>query len=210
MIELTEKAAQYAAEKSNEVIANALAKAYEEGYRDGYKDREEEIPIDLRDNKTEYVDLGLPSGTLWSADYEMEDKKVIFLPYETAENYNLPTEEQWKELFETCERHVEKNTYGDLYSVTFIGPNGNSINFHSTGFKKAGRLVHKNMYGAGHLYFWINNKEDGNEKKAVHMGRVGEGALRITAIDITLVFSGFSIPIRLVKTRRYILIPNQS
>ena len=48
----------------------AIAQAYADGYRNGYKDREEEIPVDLRDNKTEYVDLGLPSGTLWSTDYE--------------------------------------------------------------------------------------------------------------------------------------------
>ena len=196
---ITERAASYAEGKANEAITKAIAQAYADGYRDGYKDRENEIPVDLRDNKTVFVDLGLPSGTLWSADYEREDEKVIFLPYKTAENYNLPTEEQWKELFETCERHGKYNTYGDLYSVTFIGPNGNSIDFHSTGYKKAGRLVQKNNNGAGHVFFWISNKEGGNEKKTVNMGRTGEGAFRKTDIDITTLFSGFQLPVRLVR-----------
>ena len=59
-MELIEKAASYAAGKANKAITNAIAQAYADGYRDGYKDREQEIPVDLRDNKTEYVDLGLP------------------------------------------------------------------------------------------------------------------------------------------------------
>lgn len=113
MMEIVERAASYAEGKANEAITKAIAQAYVDGYRDGYKDRENEIPVDLRDSKTVFVDLGLSSGTLWSADYEREDEKVIFLPFDTAENYNLPTEELWKELFETCERHGEYNTYGD-------------------------------------------------------------------------------------------------
>jgi len=203
MVELTEKAAQYAAEKSNEVIANALAKAYEDGYRDGYKDREEEIPVDMRDNRTEYVDLGLPSGTLWAKNYEKEEDKIIYLPFERAKLLKLPTEEMWKELFETCRWRCHNNIYGDLYSITFVGPNGNSIQFFSEGYKEARHLVHKNSYGAGCVYFWINDSETcvGVEKKAIFMGRVGEGALRRTAIEITPVFSGFSLPIRLVKTK---------
>ena len=73
MNELSLKAENYAAEKMNELMAKAIAQAYADGYRDGYCERQQEIPVDLRDNKTEYVDLGLSSGTLWSADYEREN-----------------------------------------------------------------------------------------------------------------------------------------
>ena len=77
---LAEKSEKYAAGKANAAIDKAIAQAYADGYRDGYKAREEEIPVDLRDNKTEFVDLGLPSGTLWAKDYERADGKLHFLP----------------------------------------------------------------------------------------------------------------------------------
>lgn len=57
MIELATKAENYAAEKTNEVMVRAIAQAYADGYRDGYKDREEEIPVDLRDNKRSMLTL---------------------------------------------------------------------------------------------------------------------------------------------------------
>ena len=70
MIELNEKAGSYAEANVINVLKEAFAKVYADGYRDGYKDREEEIPVNMRPNQTKYVDLGLPSGTLWSDDYE--------------------------------------------------------------------------------------------------------------------------------------------
>ena len=66
MKELIEVANNYAENKTNEVLTSAIAQAYADGYKDGYRDREEEIPVDIRFKKTEYVDLGLPSGTLWA------------------------------------------------------------------------------------------------------------------------------------------------
>ena len=69
MKELKELSANYATEKTNEMMSQIVAQAFADGYRMGYKDREDEIQVDLCDSKTEFVDLGLPSGTLWSADY---------------------------------------------------------------------------------------------------------------------------------------------
>lgn len=201
MVELTQKAAQYAAEKSNEVIANALSKAYEDGYRDGYKDREEEIPVDLRDNKTEYVDLGLPSGTMWAKNNETENGRTLFFPYYKAGDLSLPTEEQWSELQSICEWKGAYNSFNEVYSITFIGPNGNSITFPATGFKKGDQLVYKNHYGYGHVFFWISDKEETKEKNAIHMGRKGEGAMKYTDICLTRVFSGFQLPVRLVRMK---------
>ena len=83
---ILENAEKYAEGKANQAITKAIADAYVEGYKAGYKDREEEIPMDLRDNKTEYVDLGLPSGTLWASDYEKSGGKYIYLPYEEAKH----------------------------------------------------------------------------------------------------------------------------
>ena len=57
MKEVGQIAAEYAVAQTNEVMSLAIAKAYADGYRDGYRDREEEIPVNLRNNETEYVDL---------------------------------------------------------------------------------------------------------------------------------------------------------
>lgn len=54
MKELSLKAENYVAEKVNELMTKAIAQAYADGYRDGYCEREQEIPIDLRDNKNNY------------------------------------------------------------------------------------------------------------------------------------------------------------
>ena len=92
MIELKEKASSYAEENVLEVLKEAFAKVYADGYRDGYKDREGEIPVDLRTNQTKYIDLGLPSGTLWSTDYEKEGDEVKYLRFSESLNYDIPTE----------------------------------------------------------------------------------------------------------------------
>ena len=102
MIELKEKANNFAEENILEVLKEACSKVYAEGYRDGYKDRDAEISVDLRDNKTEYVDLGLPSGTLWAKNDESIDGERIYLPYVSALHMYLPTAEQWNELQNDC------------------------------------------------------------------------------------------------------------
>jgi len=88
---IIEKADKYADGKANEVITKAIAQAYLDGYRDGYNDRETEIPADFRDNKTTYIDLGLPSRTLWSEDYEKDGNELLYLPYKRADYMKIPT-----------------------------------------------------------------------------------------------------------------------
>ena len=163
MIELLDKADKYAAGKINEAIDKVIAQAYADGYRDGYKDREEEIPVDFRDNQTEYVDLGLPSGTLWAKDYERKNGEVIFLPYCQTIELSLPTKERWNELFSLC--HWEY-TYLSNSSSKYdcIGPNGNFIAFYSHGYSLIGsRIEYQNRN-----YFWLNDQCENPEKKS-HM-----------------------------------------
>ncbi|MBQ4011430.1 MAG: hypothetical protein II602_02685, partial [Erysipelotrichales bacterium] len=82
MKELKELSANYASENTSEMVSQIVAQAFADGYRQGYKDREDEIPVDLRDRKIEFVDLGLPSGTMWSADFEKDDNDIAYVPYE--------------------------------------------------------------------------------------------------------------------------------
>lgn len=186
-MEITERAGNYAEGKANEAITKAIAQAYADGYRDGYKDREEEIPVDLRDNKTEYVDLGLPSGTLWSNDYEEENGETLYLPYGKAAKYAIPTEEQWNELFECC-RWMHRSGYG----VTCIGSNGNSIYLGTRGYKKD-----TSNYGGGRCYFWILDNEDNIEKNSMRIDFV-KGQMQT---EIVKTFSGYKLPLRLVRKK---------
>jgi len=190
-MELTERAGNYAEGKANEAITKAIAQAYADGYRDGYKDREEEIPVDLRDNKTEYVDLGLPSGTLWSNDYEKENGKILYLPYGKAAKYDIPTKEQWKELLEYCrvEFHFQ---FRVLNSVSYIGPNGNSIRFESIGCKKEDTIS-----CPGVVYFWILDDEDSVMKNAIE----SYNAVYNVNVRFGKVFCGYKLPLRLVRQK---------
>lgn len=191
MKELSKIAVDYAAEKTNEVMTTAIAQAYADGYRDGYKDREEEIPVDIRDNKTEYVDLGLPSGTLWARGYEQKDGNVLYLSYDEASKYQLPTEEQWKELLEICRWEPH---YGS-HSCDCIGPNGAFITFKSKGFLTSNVKKMENS-----IYIWIGCQNDNTNKNAIHMYYVWRsGGIGDEIREIIEQFSGYKLPIWLVR-----------
>lgn len=200
MEELREKARSYAEENVINILKEAFAKAYSDGYRDGYKDRKDEIPVDLRAKQSAFVDLGLPSGTLWSSGYGNGEEESIYRPYLQAALYQIPSEELWKELVETCEWQGKYSTTGiSFYGVTCIGPNGNSIYFSSAGYVKDSIVIGEPHYGGGGVYFWLKDNNDGLEKKAVH---ISVGKRNIPEIVVTKMFSGFKLPIRLVKVKQ--------
>lgn len=78
---------------------------------------------------SQYVDLGLPSGTKWKAENESGRYDII-----DALNYyydNLPSVSQFQELIDNC-TWIWK---GDGYKV--IGKNGNSIFLPADGFRQS-------------------------------------------------------------------------
>lgn len=164
MIELQEKANGFAEENILEVLKEACSKVYAEGYRNGYKDRDAEISVDLRDNKTEYIDLGLPSGTLWAKEFEHNGDEVHYLPYCDASTLSLPTEEQWNELLSFCRWEF---TYVNNHSRKYdcIGPNGKVITFKSYGFHKVDTIREQGE----RIYFWLKDSSEEPVKKLVYM-----------------------------------------
>lgn len=81
-----------------------------------------------------YVDLGLPSGTLWKDKNEDDG----FYTYDQAMakfGSNLPTKEQLEELKNSC----EWTWNGSGYKV--VGPNGNSIVLPAAGYRSCGGSV---------------------------------------------------------------------
>lgn len=186
MEELREKANCYAEENVVSILKEAIAKSYADGYRDGFKDREEMIPVDLRNNTTEFVDLGLPSGTLWATDYEKENENSLYIPYDEANNFNLPTKEQWEELVTTCNWQIK---HKDIYCV---GPNGKYLNFTSTGLV----IIEKNIDYCDEVFFWIDYKEDSQWKTAARIyvtNKVNPTCCKE--------FCGYKLPIRQVRIK---------
>ena len=188
MVELKEKANNYAGEKVINILKEALAKVYADGYRDGYKDCEDEITTNLQDDETEFVDLGLPSGTLWAKENMIEDNNCVYEPYTIALRNNIPTKDQCSELFSSCQF---KQYDGVIYG---IGPNGNSITFPHTGYKKIGKEENSDSNLAS--YFWIKNEDEESDHNAASLGY----HYRVMK-SIDSLFSGYKLPIRLVKSK---------
>jgi len=122
MMYITLQANNYPEGKANEAMTKVIADAYVEGYKAGYKDCEAEIPVDLHNDKAEYVDLGLPSHTLWATKFEEdEDGQRFYLPYCEAKRFKLPTREQWDELVECCKIDYSQS------GCTILGLNGQRL-----------------------------------------------------------------------------------
>lgn len=89
----------------------------------------------------EYIDLGLPSKTIWAK----ENEPGFFTHPEAMANFgnNLPTEENFKELNSHCKYVWDDERKG----VIFTGPNGNSIFLPAAGHIENNILNSENKTG---------------------------------------------------------------
>jgi len=193
MENLNERAANYAAEKANELLANAIAQAYADGYRDGVKDRDEGIVSP----NLEFVDLGLPSGTKWAENFLMEDNGVSYLPYKDADLMNIPTKEQWDELWSSCQWKYDLDDSRELLKAYCVGPNGNVIVFETTGYIEAVSISHSYL-----VKFWIKDCRDVDEKHSATIFFGGTNNRRRGLENATSdLFSGCRLPVILVRKK---------
>lgn len=200
--ELDKKAHEYALKNASRFINKTLAEAYIAGYKAGFKDCEDNILISLPKKDIEYVDLGLPSGTLWSSDYCLIDNdfdimafcnKESYKSYQNVDNLSLPTEEQWQELITICKWEFSTHEYiknqRSYWPIKCVGPNGIVIRFDSTGCIKSDTLtnVHK-------TYFWLKNKNNNFDKQVAYIDCKNHNFSKTTTL-----FCGYKLPVRLVK-----------
>ena len=191
-IDISVKAVEYAGGKAVDCLTKAIEQAYKDGYLNGFEDGREEARNCISTGEVRYVDLGLPSGTLWSDDYVKKDGKIMYWAYGDACSKSIPTEEQWNELQENCTwRYTREN---NSLVAKCIGPNGQMIRFWRSGKLEGDVHVHKNAY------FWVLST------------RVLQKNLRIGARirfledekgshEGEFCFVGIGLPIRLVKNR---------
>ncbi len=190
-MDLSEKAVGYASKNVLALFRDVIEKAYSDGYKDGYQDGKEELPLDVH-GRVEFIDLGLPSKTLWADGFlTNEAGEIEYFPYCNAESYDLPTKEQWAELQSYCSWHLESKTK----TVVCIGPNGASIRFPRTGV-----IFGNDWSNRSFIYFWLRSEI------IVDSDSVRENRLcahwygyHTEGFEIRPTFSGNMIPIRLIQ-----------
>lgn len=188
MIEnLEKKATQYVEDNLKDILSEAFAKVYTDGYRNGYNDCKNQEPQAIAPEGINYVDLDLPSGTLWSDEYMIENDNVVNLHYDDAVKFNIPTEEQFKELIKYC-RFEFKTDINNVITYYFIARNGNRIQFRSLGYLAA-KLIQYNSWACS----WLKSEEKDGENLAI--------CLDPTYPKYTSLFKGYKMPIRLVKSK---------
>jgi hypothetical protein len=199
MENLNERAVNYAAEKTNELIVKAIAQAYADGYRDGYDDAENKGDS-VRCNNVEVFDMGLPSKTWWSLKYlEDEEEDTKYLSYSDALKLGLPTLEQVEELIDRCRWQGSwSSSRLTFYGADCQGASGKIIEFLSFGYKEGERLVGVPHYGGGIAYFWIQDDEEGDEKNAIKIFDVEDGKPKM---EIVKLFSGYKLPVMIVRKK---------
>jgi hypothetical protein len=200
---ISEKAKNYADGKVLEALTAAVENAYTDGYKAGYNDAVEKLnngAQELESDGITYVDLGLPSGTLWTLKYfEDEEENTNYLPYVKAAKLGLPTKEQVDELIEKCRWQGEfSSTRVTFYGANCIGATGEKISFYSSGYKENDERIGAPNYGGGNAYFWIYDEEDGDEKNAVRIYDVENGKPKL---EIVKIFSGYKLPVLIVRKR---------
>ena len=191
-----DKAKEYAEGKINDALNKVIVEAYMAGYNSGYKDGYDKVVKETSSDDIEYVDLGLPSCTLWSSNYvEDENKEILYVTQEKSKAFDIPTVAQWLELVRVCRwEQGSKRIDTSIGSCHFqnlaicLGPNGNRIIFEKTGLYE----IKSTLERAGEVLFWLKKEKD----VFVNSANITFCTIKITSENE---FSGCKLPIRLVK-----------
>jgi hypothetical protein len=180
---LSEKAKEYASGKGADAITAAIEQAYINGYNAGYEDCKANIKPEIVEDEVEYVDLGLPSGTLWSNGCKTnKEKAYLYFSYDDAAKHNIPTKEQYQELIVNCEIIPITNSNGYVRGYKYLGRSGISISIFLTD------LIPENKKGNRALRYWLRDEDEGNTRLCA-----------FDRIQTDRVFMGYKLPIMLVK-----------
>lgn len=191
-MDIKEKAKNYAEGKALESISRAIQDAYAAGYKSGYNDgytSKEKIFINELENGVEYVDLQLPSGTKWSIEYiKYEDGERMHLNYQEAINLNIPTLEQFNELYEKCDIKPIVHTGSTPSYWEFTGKNGASIKLYLSTIQTPSKVENPYNY-----MFWLKERVTEDNKG------ICAGGPSYMKVNTSKLFMGYKLPIMLVK-----------
>lgn len=183
-MDLKEKSLQYAESKLAEILNNVVAQAYIDGYNEACKENGKEVATCVVDG-IEYVDLGLPSGTLWATDYLRKDGEIEYMPYMQAEKLSIPTVEQIEELINCCDFNIPSGGLIDIIGIT-----GEILHLEESGYYKGTEKVDGDC-----MYFW--GKPESQKYGNAFYKYLGPNSS--SNPSITERFKGYKLPMLLVK-----------
>lgn len=102
-----------------DTMADQMREAIKKAYTAGFQ-----YAMSLKLDDNDFVDLGLPSGTMWSKEFlgvTDATSEGEYYSFNEAQKYSLPTVEQVEELKKCC------TVVRDGHSSRIIGPNGNEF-----------------------------------------------------------------------------------
>lgn len=106
-----------------------------------------------------FIDLGLPSGTLWATENAAVNEKTYFNFDEAVEAFGdmLPSAEAWRELFDHCSRKWD----GDRQGYILTGPNSKTLFLPAEGYQdwdiKTKELNGRSDYVGILGYYWSSS-----------------------------------------------------
>ena len=168
-------------------IEKAFVNGYEAGYADGKIAKENDV-VKLVDGVA-YIDLGLPSGTLWATGYLKDNEgRTVYMTYDEADKLNLPNEEQYKELIGRCAfSPIDYNPDTlEMGGYQMLSSNGKYVTYTEQGY-----YVGNEIRYLGQPLFWLKN-EKSNEKRR-KIAWLGDRDF------ISFLFMGYRAPVILVR-----------
>jgi len=158
----------------------------------------------------EYVDLGLPSGTLWAVlhldarrpedygHYTYFRKREAYL---SQKEWRVPTDSEFQELRDNCLITWCSTQRGEK-GVLFIGPNGNKLFFIASGYRRDTDAVREFRICAS---FWVAPEDHGSRLGEIWMTENEEATDIFESVDIMGSSGGlspieFELPVRFVHS----------
>lgn len=131
----------------------------------------------------EYIDLGLPSGTMWKNTneegyYNFDDAVSQF-------GFNVPSKEQWEELKNLC----QWEWIGNGYRVT--GPNGNSITLPAEGIRFCDGNEYYVYYVGSEGFYWSSTPNVSDDAWRITFDSIG--------VSMYISYRCYGFFVRLVK-----------
>ncbi len=134
---------------------------------------------------------------MWANNYLMENNSVSYLSYKDADFKNIPTKEQWDELWNSCHWKCDLDNSRELHKAYCVGPNGNVLEFKTTGYIEAVSITNSYM-----AKFWIKDCRDVDEKHSATIFFGGIYNRRRGLENATSdLFSGCRLPVILVRNK---------
>ncbi len=178
-------------------IQTLVRKAFKEGYDSGYNHSRQ-----LLIENIVFYDLGLQSGTLWSAPVTIKHQYSYVTydlkSYDSVRELGLPSVEDFEELLENCSVATVENIVSK--DVEIIGPGGarlsigtkdylnNESNPNSILCRRQGEQVEPMTN-----QFWLRSDCENNKAKTCLVD------FDKKSISISSHFTGFKLPYMLVK-----------